>query len=135
MSTYTIAQLVQLRMFIASDIDTKTKDMKKSIEAEKMKLDKVEIAILDKLNELGLDSAPTEFGTASKDLKESFTVSDREAYFKWISETDNWHFLDAKVNKPNARTFVKEHEGELPPGVKYSAFMKTKYRKPVKKPT
>ena len=134
MSKHTIAQLVQIRMHLANLIDEKTKEMKASIEEDKKKLNLVELAVLDKLNELGLEKAPTEFGTASKDLKESFSVEDKEAYFDWIKSSDSWHFLDARVNAPNAKTYVKEHQGELPPGIKYSAFMRTKYRKPTKKP-
>lgn len=134
MSQYTIAQLVQLRFTISTFISEKTSEMKKSIESEKLKLDLVENSILEKLNELGVDKVTTEFGTASKDLKESFTMEDREVCFDWIKETDNWHFLSAAISTPNIKQYVKDNKGELPPGVKYSAFLRTKYRKPTKKP-
>ena len=133
MSNYTIAQLVQMRMQIAATIAEKTKEMKASIESEKKKLDAVEVACLSKLIEMDVENVKTEFGTVSKDKKESFTVEDKTMLMDWVKETGEWEILDNRVNAPNTRTFLSEHNGELPPGIKYSAFVKTRFRKPTKK--
>lgn len=62
-------------------------------------------------------------GTFYKSTKESFTVEDPTALRRHIVGTGAFDLLDLKVNKTAARAFVDENDGQLPPGVKYSAFV------------
>jgi len=130
---YDIGTLVKARIETNDRIAAANAEAKKLVEAEKRSLEVIDGFILKKLNEMGVDSAKTEFGTAFKDNKESFTIEDREAFFKWVREKDAWHFVPAKINSTDAKTYMKETEGLLPPGVKYNSFIMPKIRKPTKK--
>ncbi len=133
MSSHTIADLIKARIAINDIITATNAESKKLVAEKKQNLEVLDGFILKTLNEMGVDSAKTDAGTAFKDLKESFTVEDREAFFAWVLETDNWEFLQSKVNATNAREYMKETNGLLPPGVKYNGFTVVKIRKPTKK--
>ena len=133
MADHSIGDLVKARMAINDLISVANADSKKLVAEKKHNLEILDGFILKALNEMGMDSAKTEFGTASKDTKESFTVEDRQAFFDWIIKHDAWHFVPAKINAVDARTYMKENDGVLPPGIKYGGFTVVKFRKPTKK--
>lgn len=87
-------------------------------------LAKQEARLTAHLNETGLQNcAVPGVGTFYKSTKESFTLEDPVEFRRHVIGTESYELLDLKVNKTSARTFMEEHEGQLPPGVKYSAFV------------
>lgn len=133
MSEFNIGKLIWARIKLNDMITQRTKDMKSSVEDLKKQLEMLDNQVLLMLNEAGVDSIKSENGTAYKDNKETFTVKDRDAFVTWVRENDTWEFLPAKVNAENARTYMKENGGALPPGVGYNCFIVPKFRRPTKK--
>jgi hypothetical protein len=81
---------------------------------------KIEAVFLQHFTETGQDSAPTKYGTPYTQLRESFTVADRDSYLNFVIENEAWEMLENRVSKTAIQEYKKEH-GELPPGINYSA--------------
>lgn len=105
----------------------KLRDKKAEIEARhkdelapvKQALEKIENVLLSELNQQGVESVKTPFGTAYKSVSTSVTVADWDTALPWIQQNDAWHMLEKRVNK----TAVLEHQAandELPPGLNFS---------------
>ena len=80
-----------------------------------VKLDGLILAALD--NE-GLESAPTDAGTAYKKNRSSCSVKDRDEFFNWAVTTGNLEAIDMKANAKIVRELMDG--GTVVPGVKYS---------------
>lgn len=65
----------------------------------KVKMDKIEMEILDFLKTTGQESAKTKFGTAYKQRKTSATVSDGNEFFKFVLKHAAIDLLEKRVNK------------------------------------
>lgn len=106
----------------------KLRDKKAQIEAEHKTqlapingmLDKIEGVLLQKFQEVGVDSMKTEAGTAYIATKTSVSVADWDAYFEFIKQNDAWHMLNRSANKTAVEDFRSAND-ELPPGINYSA--------------
>lgn len=80
----------------------------------------IEGAFLEHFNDTGQDSAKTEFGTPYVSLRESYSVADRDSYLDFVIENEAWEMLENRINKRAVEEYKKEN-GELPPGINYSA--------------
>lgn len=81
-----------------------------------------------RLTEAGEQSVKTSEGTAYLQVQTSVTVQDPDAFTNWVLE-NGLEFMDVKANKTAAIEYMEGHEGELPPGLKYSSFTKCNIRK------
>jgi len=80
-----------------------------------VKLDGLILAALDKE---GLESAPTDAGTAYKKNRSSCSVKDRDAFYNFAVSTGNLEAIDMKANAKIVRELL---DGGIDvPGVKYS---------------
>lgn len=81
-------------------------------------LAKIEGALLQQFNELGMESVRTKSGTAYKSTRASATVADWDHVLDFIQQNDLWNMLEHRVNKTAVEQFKEEH-GDLPPGVNW----------------
>lgn len=81
-------------------------------------MDRVENYLLATMQELGVDSVKTPFGTPYISMRTSATVADWPAVLGFIRESQAWEMLERRVNKTFVDTFRKE-QNDLPPGVNY----------------
>ena len=79
------------------------------------KLDGLILAALDKE---GLESAPTDAGTAYKKSRSSCSVKDRDEFYNFAVSTGNLEAIDMKANPKIVRELM--NGGVDVPGVKYS---------------
>lgn len=80
-------------------------------------LDKVEVYLLQRMQEIGVESVRTAHGTAYTTTQVSVRTADRDAYLKFCLENDLLSTgLDVKPNKTFVQQYRKEHD-DLPPGV------------------
>ena len=93
----------------------------------KEEMQKLETALMFKLDEQGSTSAKTIYGTPYKQKWEGTKVKDREAFFAWVKENDRFDALPASCTK----TIVLE-EDELPPGIEYTSGYKVNVRSAAK---
>lgn len=79
-----IATLIKNRRRLADMITKLNQKSKDSVSGMKDNLEKIDSAIMKYLNEQGLDSVKSEFGTAFKDTKDRLNISDSIAFKRHI---------------------------------------------------
>lgn len=83
-------------------------------------LDRISMWLLEKGDELGVDSfASKRFGTAYRHKKTSYRVGNWDDFIEFIKETDNFQLLEKRVAK-RAAAEVHEAEKAVPPGLEYT---------------
>jgi len=81
-------------------------------------MERVENYLLRVMQELGVESIRTSFGTPYISRRTSASVADWEATLNWIKTNGEWHMLERRVNKAVVETFRNEHN-DLPPGINW----------------
>jgi hypothetical protein len=76
--------------------------------------------ILAALDATGQESARTEFGTASVNVRYDASCSDPDAFVEFVRKNDAWELMERRAGSVACRAFLEEH-GQLPPGVKINA--------------
>lgn len=86
--------------------------------------------LLNKLNELGVDSlaGPEGTGTAYKIKTVSVTIADQREFRRHVIGSEQWDLADWRANKTAVEDWVAEGKG-LPPGVNYTSFIKVGIRR------
>lgn len=59
--------------------------------------------------------------TAFRKLQETIGVEDWDATLTFIVNEDRYDFLERRVSAAAVKNYMEEHDGQLPPGVKYRA--------------
>lgn len=81
-------------------------------------LTRMEGTLLQKLNELGIESARAVSGTAYKSIRVSATVADWDQTLEFIKENGEWQMLERRVSKDAVQQYREVHD-DLPPGVNW----------------
>lgn len=83
-------------------------------------LETLENFIMQKAQELGVDSFKTDAGTAYRYETVSATVADWDKSLAFIQEQGAWNLLEHRVSKKAVEEY-KEAHGEIPPGINYTS--------------
>lgn len=94
-------------------------------------MDRIEMFIKDKADEIGVDSFKTKSGTAYRTVKTSYRVGQWDEYLNWMKETGNFQCLEKRAAK-NAVKEIHDETGEIPPGLEYVAEVAFDVRRPNK---
>ena len=94
-------------------------------------MDRIEMHIMAKADEMGVDSVRTKSGTAYRTVKTSYRVGNWEEYVAWLKETGNFQCLEKRAAK-NAVKEIHDDTGEVPPGLEYHAETGFDVRRPSK---
>lgn len=97
-----------------------TKKMEEEEAKRKQALLEIEMWLLMKANELGVDSFKTPFGTAYKQNKEHYRISNWEEFVGYVKETNNFQLFEKRVAKLAAKE-IHTTTKELPRGLDYSS--------------
>jgi hypothetical protein len=100
-----------------------------TFEAEKkLRLEKIEMELMQLADSVGSDSLKCKFGIAFKQLKEYYRVGSWDLTIGWIIKTGNYQMLEKRIAKLATKEIHKA-TGEVPPGVEYSAEVEMVVRK------
>ncbi len=94
-------------------------------------MDRIEMFIKAKADEMGVDSVRTKSGTAYRTVKTSYRVGSWDDYLNWMIETQNFQCLEKRAAK-NAVKEIHDDTGEVPPGLEYHAEVGFDVRRPSK---
>lgn len=94
-------------------------------------MDRIEMFIKNKADEIGVDSFKTKSGTAYRMVKTQYRVGNWDAYVEWLIKTGNFQCLEKRAAK-NAVKEVHDETGEIPPGLEYVAEISFDVRRPSK---
>ena len=82
-------------------------------------------------NESNAKSIRTDYGTIMRKLNERYTVSDGEAFRKFVMENQMPELLEARIAQNNFKEFIAERKADgLPPGVNVMREFTIVVRKP-----
>ncbi len=85
--TVKVDKLIRTFIKIRDTISAKDRDHKKWKEGLTEQLTKIELAIMAKCNEQGVDSLKADGNTAFKKSKDSVTIADKEGFKKFLATT------------------------------------------------
>jgi hypothetical protein len=112
-----VSQYIKLRDTI-KELEDKHKAL---VKPYKDVLEKLNIVLLQHLNTIGSDSTSIDgVGTVYKTTKRSASLADADAFMQYVIAQQEWDLLDRKANVIAIEDYMKEHAGELPPGVNYN---------------
>jgi hypothetical protein len=81
-------------------------------------LDQLNTMLVGHLTEVGVDSMSIKnIGTVYKARKVSCTLGDAGAFRTYVVENQAWDLADWRANKTAVEDYVRDHQGETPPGV------------------
>lgn len=81
-------------------------------------LERIENHFLHHMQELGMESFRTPFGTPYISVRTSASVADWESVLGFIKSHGEWQMLERRVNKTVVEAWRKEHN-DLPPGLNW----------------
>lgn len=88
--------------------------------SDKSRQDKIEAILLRRFNEQGIEAIKTGAGTAYKNVKQSCSVADWDAFFMdYVVRNQAWELINRSANKDSVRLFINEHDGQIPPGINW----------------
>lgn len=103
-------------------------EFKEQMKPYKQALAQLEEQMLAMLEESGVESIKTAFGTAYKSEKASVTVADRQAFMDYVKANGAFDLLDVRPNKSGVEVFMQEHQ-DVPPGVNYRRVISCNFRR------
>lgn len=119
-TTKTPAELVEAYIKLRDKKEAAQEEFKKSLESTNQVMEMLESLLLQKLNDMGVDSLTAKgVGTVYRNSKDTATVEDKQAFREYIEETNDLTVLDLKANKTVARD--RANSGTPIPGVKFSS--------------
>ena len=81
-------------------------------------LDKIENKLLEVFDSAGMDSVKTPFGTAYASTRSTASVADREAFFQFVKDKEEWSLLEVRAAKLAVEQY-KSANDDLPPGINW----------------
>lgn len=121
-----ISEMLEEYVAIAEYVDDEMLKIKPYTEA----MANIKEALLAQMNQLELNSLKSTAGHAVTRVKAiSAKVEDAEAFYDFVFESGDTAFLTKHVAKDAVDTYMKEHEGECPPGIKSESVTTIRFTK------
>jgi len=114
-----IGDAVSVFVSLRDDLREWQKQQKEEEQRRKEEMEEIEVYLLKKAEELGVDSFKTPFGTAYKSLKEHYRIGDWPAFVEYVKQTNNFQLFEKRVAKLSAKE-IHQNEG-LPAGLEYTS--------------
>jgi len=107
--------------------------LKKEFEAQDKKLRDLyargENWLLKHMQDTGHKSFKVDGATVFTKSTKRYSFGDWPAFAAWVKDTGNVDLLQHRVSSTNMDEFVKESEGEFPPGITHDAVVNVNIRK------
>jgi hypothetical protein len=83
----------------------------------KSKMEVIESAMLQQMNESGIESIKTAAGTFYRQEEVTPTGSDWDAFYSWVSANNAFEALERRIKKTFIKEYMETNSGAIPPGV------------------
>lgn len=127
----TIDQAINTYVATRDDLDRERKAYNAYEAAAKNYLDRIQLWIRTKADELGVDSFRTASGTAYRAVKEQYRVEDWDAFWSWAVENGFSHVVEKRAAKLAVKE-IHQQNGEIPPGLHHNVEIEFDVRRPSK---
>lgn len=95
----------------------KMDEMEKEIEKIETKMDTVKAAIMEQMKASGVNSVKTEYGTAYRTTRTTYSTSNWDEFYKFVLEHREPGLLERRIHQGNMKEFLEQHPELLPPGL------------------
>lgn len=82
------------------------------------KMSKIEGKLLEVLDQTGGKSFNTPHGTAYVSVRTTASVADREAFFDFVKQNEEWPLMEVRASKLAVEQYKSVNQ-ELPPGINW----------------
>lgn len=121
-----ISQYVALR----DHIEQMEKQHAEQLKQPKDTLQKLGGIIQKFLDDNKLENLKTAGGTAYVSVRYTASLSDPDAFMRFVIDTKNFDLLERRASSTACRQFVEDHNGQLPAGVNLNALSSIGVRRP-----
>ena len=123
-----------VKQYVAARDRLRVWQKKKDEEETKRKTEllEMEMWLLVKADEMGVDSFKTPFGTAYKQIKEHYRIGNWDNFVAYVKETNNFQLFEKRVAKLAAKE-IHNTTKEIPSGLDYSSEYVVHVLRPAKK--
>lgn len=112
---HSVQELILKYRGLRDQLATDRKGYKERERLLKTQLQVMSMILRDRGDQAGVDSFATTAGTAYRNKKEKFQISDWDSFCRWLLQTGNVQVLQKRV-APNAVKEVRDDAG-MPPGI------------------
>lgn len=130
----TVDKLVPMYIACRNQLATDTKGYKQRRERVKGFMSMISMTLREKADSIGTDTFKGSYGTAYRNTKEKFSISDWPSFTAWLTQTHNYQALQKRV-AANAVKEIRSVDGSLPPGVAVFSEVEFAVRSPAKRST
>lgn len=127
----TPAQLIERALTLKNWLEAEADRFKQHLAPVNLEQDTIKNVLLERLNEQGVNSFPTDNGVAYKSTLLNIKITDRDAFLKCVLE--NWQdfggaMLMAGAQMDAVKEFLEKHN-EPPPGIEISWYSRLNIKK------
>jgi hypothetical protein len=115
-----MAKLVGYYVELRNAIDTVKERQKDELKQPQKQMEILAAELIKELEQSGVESARTKFGTVSLSSHDSASCSDPNLFIEYVREHDAYELINRHPNPTACKDFVKTH-GTPPPGVKLNS--------------
>lgn len=108
-------------------------DFKKRMQPYTKLMGEIEGQMMQYMHAQGVDSASTPGGTVYLSTTNRCTIKDGSAFRQWVVTNDQYELVDWRANANAVFDYIREHNGQQPPGVNPSTFTAVRFRSPLDK--
>jgi len=125
-------RLVRVFRKIRSAISEETKRYEASVTKLKEQQKQIEVELLRRLQERGATQTKTEEGTAFVSEQMTANISEDAVFHKFVQDSGDLEFFQRRISITHLKDFMKEHEGQIPPGLNLFKELTINVRAPAK---
>lgn len=122
-------ELMSLYIKLRDRIDAEAKAFKQEAAKRVALLTQIEGVLLERLQERGTTNTASQDAVAFIEESTFCGVSDWDALLDYIMSEEQIQFLNHAVNKSAVVEYMRENDGDLPPGVKWTVEKSLKIRR------
>jgi hypothetical protein len=100
----------EARAAFNSEAEKSDKEFKETLKA-------IEIELLRRAQDEGVEGFKTEFGTTYRDVNMSASFADEDTFYKFVRESGDLEFFERRLKIAHLKEYMENHEGQLPPGI------------------
>jgi DNA-binding ferritin-like protein (Dps family) len=128
------AKLIKIYRKIREAKDELSAKFKKEEEALKEQMQQVESLLLEAITSTGGESIRTEYGSATRQIKERFWSTDWDEFKKFALAHNALDLFEQRIAQKNMATFLKENPTKIPAGLQVDRRYSVLVVKPRSKP-
>jgi hypothetical protein len=126
-------KLVRIYLKIKAATDDLTKKYEAELAVLETQGDGIKGAMKTQLQELGVNSVNTSFGTVIKGVKSRFYAQDWDAFKKFVKDNDALDLFEKRIAQGNMATFLADNPDKVPPGLNSQSEVTITVKKPTAK--